>query len=338
MIIFAGSLLISSCMNEKTVMKAEQIPLEDFFRNPEKTAYQISPNGEYFSYKAPYESRMNIFAKKRGSDEAVRLTSETDRDIAGYFWPNNDQILYIKDDGGNENWKLYGVNIDGTGLICYTDYDNVRTEILEDLPEIPDQVIIGMNKRNPQVFDPYRLDIKTGDMEMLAENPGNIQSWIFDHDGKLRAAIAIVDGINSQILYRETENDEFTPVLTTNFKETVSPMFFTFDNKNVYALSNLGRDKVAVVVFDIKNGKELEVLYENPDYDISGLYYSRKRKVLTSASYQSYKRERHFFDEKTKGLFNKLTGHLPGYELGISAYNKAEDVFIVRTYSDRSRG
>ena len=338
MIIFAGSLLISSCMNEKTVMKAEQIPLEDFFRNPEKTAYQISPNGEYFSYKAPYESRMNIFAKKRGSDEAVRLTSETDRDIAGYFWPNNDQILYIKDDGGNENWKLYGVNIDGTGLICYTDYDNVRTEILEDLPEIPDQVIIGMNKRNPQVFDPYRLDIKTGDMEMLAENPGNIQSWIFDHDGKLRAAIAIVDGINSQILYRETENDEFTPVLTTNFKETVSPMFFTFDNKNVYALSNLGRDKVAVVVFDIKNGKELEVLYENPDYDISGLYYSRKRKVLTSASYQSYKRERHFFDEKTKGLFNKLTGHLPGYELGISAYNKAEDVFIVRTYSDRSLG
>ncbi len=338
MIIFAGSLLMSSCMNEKTVMKAEQIPLEDFFRNPEKTAYQISPNGEYFSYKAPYESRMNIFAKKRGSDEAVRLTSETDRDIAGYFWPNNDQILYIKDDGGNENWKLYGVNIDGTGLICYTDYENVRTEILEDLPEIPDQVIIGMNKRNPQVFDPYRLDIKTGDMEMLAENPGNIQSWIFDHNGRLRAAIAIVDGINSQILYRETEKDEFTPVLTTNFKETVSPMFFTFDNKNVYALSNLGRDKVAVVVFDIKNGKELEVLYENPDYDISGLYYSRKRKVLTSASYQSYKRERHFFDEKTKGLFNKLTEHLPGYEIGISAYNKAEDVFIVRTYSDRSLG
>lgn len=338
MIIFAGSLLISSCMNEKTIMKSEQIPLEDFFRNPEKTAYQISPNGEYFSYKAPYESRMNIFVKKRGSDTALRLTSETDRDIAGYFWPNNDQILYIKDDGGNENWKLYGVNIDGTGLICYTDYDNVRTEILEDLPEIPDQVIIGMNKRNPQVFDPYRLDIKTGDMEMLAENPGNIQSWIFDHEGRLRAAIAIVDGINSQILYRETENEEFTPVLTTNFKETVSPMFFTFDNKNVYALSNLGRDKVAVVVFDIKNGKEIEVLYENPDYDIGGLYYSRKRKVLTSASYQSYKRERHFFDEKTKGLFNKLTEHLPGYELGISASNKAEDVFIVRTYSDRSLG
>jgi len=338
MIIFAGSLLMTSCMNEKPIKKAEQIPLEDFFRNPDKTSYQISPNGEYFSYKAPYESRMNIFVKKRGADEALRLTSETDRDIAGYFWPNNEQILYIKDDGGNENWKLYSVNIDGTGLICYTDFDNVRTEILEDLPEIPDEVIIGMNKRNPQVFDPYRLNIKTGDMEMLAENPGNIQSWIFDHDGKLRAAIAIVDGINSQILYRDTEKDEFTPVLTTNFKETVSPMFFTFDNKNVYALSNLGRDKVAVVIFDIKNGKELEILYENPDYDISGLHYSRKRKELTSASYQSFKRERHFFDEKTKSLFSKLTGHLPGYELGISASNKAEDVFIVRTYSDRSLG
>lgn len=338
LIILAGVLLLSSCTNEPKIVKAKQIPLEDFFRNPEKSSYQISPDGKYYSYKAPYENRMNIFVQQVGSDESVRLTSETDRDIAGYFWPNNEQILYIKDDGGNENWKLYGVNIDGSNLVCFTDYEDVRTDIIDDLPDIPDEVIIGMNKRNPQVFDPYRLNIRTGKMEMLAENPGNIQGWIFDHDGKLRAATAIVDGINSQILYRETEKDDFKPVLTTSFKETVYPVFFTFDNKNVYAISNLNRDKTAVVLFDIKNGKELEVLYENPDYDISGLYYSRKRKVLTSASFESYKRERYFFDEETKKLFQNLEKELGDYELGISAYNKAEDIFIVRTYSDRSLG
>jgi len=175
-------------------------------------------------------------------------------------------------------------------------------------------------------------------MEMLAENPGNIQGWIFDHEGKLRAATAIVDGINSQVLYRETEKDEFVPVLTTNFKESMSPVFFTFDNKNVYAISNLGRDKTAAVVFDIKNGKEIEVLYENKGYDVESMFYSRKRKVLTTANYYSDKRNRHFFDEETRQIVDRLQKELGQYELGISAVTDDENRMIVRTYSDKSLG
>ncbi len=111
-------------------MKAKQIPLEDFFKNPEKTGYQISPDGKFYSYMAPYESRLNVFVQERDAKEAIRITSETDRDIAGYFWPNNAQILYLKDDGGNENYKLYGVNIDGSNPVCFTDFEDVRTQII----------------------------------------------------------------------------------------------------------------------------------------------------------------------------------------------------------------
>ncbi|MCD4694890.1 MAG: S9 family peptidase [Bacteroidales bacterium] len=337
MILFSVA-ISASAQSELEPMKSKQIPLEDFFKNPEKSSYQISPNGEYFSFKAPFEKRMNVFIQKRGEEKAVRLTSETDRDIAGYFWPNNEQILYIKDDGGNENYKLYGVNIDGSNVVCFTDYEDVRTQIIDDLRDIPNEVIIGMNKRNPQVFDPYRLNIETGEMEMLAENPGNIQGWMFDHAGKLRVAFAIVDGVNIQLQYRDTEDEDFRPVLTTSFKESVDPAFFDFENKNVYATSNLGRDKSAVVLFDIANGKELEVLYENSDYDVSGVHYSRKRKVVTAASYTSWKRERHFFDNKTKELFGRLEKDLGDYEIAITAKNKEETVFIIRTYSDRSLG
>ncbi|MCB0805366.1 MAG: S9 family peptidase [Bacteroidales bacterium] len=333
------SLFLGSCNNaEKPPMKAKLIPLEDFFKNPEKSSYQISPDGKYFSYKAPYESRMNIFVQERGTDQATRLTSETDRDISSYFWPNNEQILYLKDDGGNENFKLYGVNIDGSNPICFTDFEDVRTTIIDDLPDIPGEVIIGLNKRNPQVFDPYRLNLETGEMTMLAENPGNIQGWMFDHDGKLRVAFAIVDGVNTSLLYRETEDDEWQDVLTTNFKENMSPYFFNFDNKNVIGTSNLGRDKSAVVEFDIANGKEVKVLYENPEFDVEGVFYSKKRKVLTSASYTSWKRERHFFDDETKKMLERLESELGDYELGITSYNKDESVFVVRTYSDRSLG
>ena len=332
-------LLAASCTNiEKKPMTAKQIPLEDFFKNPEQTSYQISPDGDYFSFTAPYENRMNIFIQKRGTDEVIQLTEETDRDIRGYFWPNNERVLYLKDTGGDENFKLYGVNIDKSNPIAYTEFDGVRTQIIDDLPDIPGEVIIGLNKRNPQVFDPYRLNLETGEMEMLAENPGNIQGWMFDHDGKLRVAFAITDGVNISLLYRETEADEWNNVLTTSFKDNVSPEFFTFDNKNVIATSNLGRDKSAVVVFDIANGKEIEVLYENPEFDVSSVSYSRKRKVMTSANYTSSKREKHYFDKQYEDLYKRFEKELGDYEIAITGLNKEEDVFIIRTYSDRSLG
>ena len=318
-------------------MQAKQIPLEDFFKNPEKSRYRISPDGKYYSYMAPYENRMNIFVQEIGSDDAIRLTSETDRDISNYFWKNPTRILFMKDTGGDENFRLYGVNVDGTNLVCFTDFPEVRTEIIDDLENVPTEVIIGMNKRNPQVFDPYRLNIETGKMEMLAENPGNIQGWMFDHDGKLRVALA-VDGVNTQVLFREKESDPFHPVLTTSFKETMNPQFFTFDNKNVYAVSNLGRDKTAAVIFDLTTGEEIEMLYENPDYDVDRLSYSKKRKVLTTASYESWKGERYFFDDEAKSIYDRLDQDLGDYEVVITGITKDEDKFIIRTYSDRSLG
>lgn len=337
-VIIMALFVFSGCNQQPKIVKAPLIPLEDFFKNPEKSSYKISPGGTYFSFKAPYEKRMNIFVQKIGADSAIRLTSETDRDIAGYFWANDNYILYLKDQGGDENFRLYGVNADGSNLTCYTPFEGVRTQIIDDLPEFPDDVIIGMNKRDPQVFDPYRLNVKTGQMKQLAENPGNIQQWIFDHEAKLRAAIAIVDGVNNQVLYRETEKDEFKPILTTSFKETMAPVMFTFDNKNVFALSNLGRDMLAVIVFDIKNGKEVEVLYENPGYDLDGVQYSKKRKVLTYVTYESDKTQRHYFDEESRNMMQNLEKKLAGYEFAVSSETDNEDRFMIRTYSDRSLG
>ncbi len=334
------TLLVLTLLTTSTLMaqKPPVIPLEDFFKNPEKSSFNISPDGKYISYMAPYESRMNIFVQKAGSEKATRITSETDRDIAGYYWANNSRILFLKDNGGDENFALYGVDMNGKNAKCLTCFEGVRTQIIDDLEDQPDFVIVGLNKRNPMVFDPYRLNINTGEMTMLAENPGNIQGWMTDHDGKLRIAMAIVDGINTQLLYRDTETEEFRPLLTTSFKESMSPEFFTFDNKKLYATSNIGRDKSVAVVFDPATSTETEVLFENEDFDLSGLSYSRKRKVLTAASYVSWKRERHFFDDQTKNMFAELEKLLPGYELSVSSSDKAEEKFIVRTYSDKSLG
>jgi dipeptidyl aminopeptidase/acylaminoacyl peptidase len=232
---------------------------------------------------------------------------------------------------------LFGVDKDGSNLIGLTDFENVVTHLIDDLEDIPEEIIVGLNKRNPQIFDPYRLNIETGELLMLAENPGNIQSWMTDHNGKLRIA-STTDGVNTSLLYRETEEDNFRTIITTNFKESINPLFFTFDNKQLYASSNIGRDKSAIILFDLEEGKEVKELFSHDEVDVQDLSYSRKRKVLTSISYTTDKAQRHFLDKESKESYEWLESKLGDYEIFISSSNKNEDIFIIRTYSDKSLG
>ena len=324
-------------VNPDKMTDNNHIPLRDFFKNPEKLAYKISKDGKYLSYLAPYNSRLNIFVQKIGDGEALRLTNESERDIRTYFWGNDDILLFLKDNNGDENYHLYAVDKNGGNTRDLTPFEDVKTVIIDELDEIESDVLIGINKRNREVFDVIRLNIITGEMKLAAENPGNISAWFTDHDGKIRVAIT-TDGVNSSILYRDNEDEQFKVVLTTSFKEMVMPLFFTFDNKYIYAASNLNRDKSAIVKFDVKNGKELELLYEHPEVDVSDLSYSKKRKVLTAISFVNWKRERVFLDEEIKAIFERLTRELGRYEISIADMNKEEDKFLVRTVSDRSFG
>jgi dipeptidyl aminopeptidase/acylaminoacyl peptidase len=232
---------------------------------------------------------------------------------------------------------LFAVDRDGTNQKDLTPFEKVRAGVVDDLKENADEMLIEMNKNNPQIFDVYRIDVNTGEMMEIAHNPGNITGWITDHDGKLRIALT-TDGVNTGILYRDSEDQEFKEIITTNFRETLYPAFFTFDNKDVYMISNLGRDKTAVVKYDIKNNKELEVIYENFDVDVSDLFYSRKRKVLVGVGFTTWKREYVLFDELSQKIFSDLESKLPGVEFVVSSENENEDKLLIRTYSDKSLG
>lgn len=351
-LIFGGILLLfNSCLfktpetdpkplkNDKINMPAPIIPLEDFFKNPDRSAFQLSPDGKYLAFLAPYQNRKNIFVQELGSDEvAKRITQVSDRDLSSFFWANNNQLVYIRDNGGDENFHLFAVSKDGRKEKDLTPFDEARVNIIDDLEDDDQHLIIGMNKRIPQVFDPYRLNVETGELELLAENPGNITSWITDHEGKLRIAIA-TDGVNSSILYRQTEADPFKTILETDFKQTVYPMYFDFEGKEeVYALSNLGRDKTAVVKMDIRTGKELEMIYEHPEVDVSYMSYSRKRKRPTTISYVTWKRSYEFVDQQVESLYKRLETELKDVEIVLTSTTKEEDKFIIRTFSDRSLG
>ncbi len=313
------------------------IPVRDFFRHPERSNFRISPDGKTLAFLQPYERRMNVYVQPIAGGEPKRLTNETARDIPDHFWKGPDRLVYVKDFGGDENFHVVAVNKDGSGLKDLTPFDGVRAEIIDQLRDFPDQLLVGLNKRNKEVFDAYRLDLRTGELELIAENPGNITSWLADHAGNIRGA-QTTDGVNTSFLYRDGASGPFRTVLTTSFRDSFSPLFFTFDNKSLYAASNLGRDKQAIVLVDPATAKEQKVLFGHPDVDVDGLSFSRKRKVLTTISYVTWKPQRKFLDAETEKLFAALEKQLPGYEFGIQSTTDDEDRFVVAAYNDRTPG
>lgn len=323
--------------NTNTPSKIRTIPLRDFFKNSERSHYKISNDGKYISFLAPYNSRMNLFVQERGKTDTRRLTEINDRDIANYFWGDKNTILFLKDNAGDENYHYYSVNINSGTIKELTPFEGVRVNLVDELEDIEGEILIEMNKRVPEIFDVYRLNYITGELNLIEENPGNVSRWITDHSGNIRAAMT-TDGVNTSLLYRKSKNENFEIKLTTDFRDSLVPLFFTFDNKMIYALSNIGRNTSAVVKYDIENAAETEVLYENPDVDASGLFYSRKRKVLTAVSYYTWKLQRIFLDDEMKEIFEKLSTELGNYELSISGKDDDENIYIVRTYSDRSLG
>jgi dipeptidyl aminopeptidase/acylaminoacyl peptidase len=333
-------ILLSQCKTEEPPKEepAKPVAVEEFFKDPQRAGYRISPNGEMIIYRAPHKGRMNVFFQKLGDTTARPLTEETERSIYNAEWESDDRIIYVKDIGGDENTHILSVKPDGSGLVDHTPFEKVQASVVDILEDRPDELLIQHNKRNAQVFDVYLLNTATGELKMVAENPGNISGWVTDHDGKIRAAVT-TDGVNSSLLYRETEKDKWKTVLTTSFRESISPVTFTFDNKNLFALSNLGRDKIALVEFDPNTAKEVKVVYENPDVDVNGFDYSKKRKVITQVNYETDKNQRHIVDEETKRIIQSIQTKLPAdYQFFIARKNKEEDKLLVFTNSDRYFG
>jgi len=313
------------------------IPMKDFFRNPETVSFRLSPDGQYLAFLKPWQTRLNVHVQKTGEDQVSRITSATERDIAGYFWASNSRIAYVQDKGGDENFRLYAVNIDGSEDKDLTPFEKVRVQLIDDLKDDDEHVLAGMNKRDPRFFDAYRVNVLTGEMEMIAQNPGNIVSWETDHEGKLRAAVTS-DGVNRSLLYRDTEKDDFEVLLTTSFKETLSPLFFTYDNKNLYVASNIGRDKTAIYEYDVKEKKQTNLLAENPDVDVENLLRSDKRKIVTGVSFYTDKRQYHFFDDERAKLQQDIESRLPGYEVTLTNTSRDETKALVYAGSDRTLG
>lgn len=336
-VVVALTTLLTSCRHEIKETPAPLIDVKTFFKNGEKATFRISPDGNYFSYRADYKGKSNIFVQKVSDSMAVRVTSDTLRSIFSYFW-KGDRIVYAQDIGGDENFQLFSVKSDGTDLKALTPFPGVRSDIIDALTDIngkEKELMVQINKRVKEYFDPYLLNIETGVLTLLYNNKENYDGWITDNSGVIRLA-SKTDGVNITWNYRNSEKDSFATLLTTSFKDIFTPASFDKDNKNIYALSNIGRDKVALVEYDPIIKKEVKELYANKDYDLSHAKYDRKKQSLTAVYWEAEKEEKHFFDKEWEEIQNSLNKKIENYQTEIISYDDARTKAIVATNSDRA--
>ena len=317
--------------------------VEDFFRLPEKSNYQLSPEGDYYAYMGPYERRQNIFVQKVGEEKAIRVTTETKRNIGSYMWASNNRLIFVKDSGGDENFKLFAVDRDGSNAKDLTPYDKVRIQLIDELREQENELIIGMNKNNLALFEPYRINIITGKIEQLAENTdpqAPISTWKTDHKGLLRLAARVVNGTDTELLYRDSEHEPFRTVIRHDFRENITPLIFDFETPHhIWVSSNHNRDRSVIIKMDMHSGEEIgTTLFEHPVVDVSKLGYSRRHKRLSFVSYDFEKRHYHFINPERKAIQEYLESQFGDVDITAISSDHKEENFIIRTGSDVTRG
>ncbi|MFN8256301.1 MAG: S9 family peptidase [Bacteroidales bacterium] len=338
LIALTALVLIAGCTPGSKVKEtpAPLIDMKNFFKNGEKDNFQISPDGKYYSYIASYKDMLNVYVQKIGDNNAIRVTNDTLRSIWNYFWKDN-RIVYLQDVGGDENYQIFSINANGKDLKAYTPFPGYRSYVLDVLSFIPGkekEMLIAINKRDKQYFDPYLLNIETGKLTIMYENKQNLDSWYTDNDGVIRMATK-TDGVNITYLYRNTGKDVFQELITTSFKETFYPQSFDAENKNIYVLSNIGRDKIALVEYDPVAKKEVKEIFAQPDYDLQGFVYDKKKKVIANVYWSGEKAEDFYFDKQRDTIWKKLLKQFNGYKVYFGSMDDEMKNGIIVVYNDK---
>ncbi len=318
----------------------------DYFARPKASNFQLSPNGKYLSYFEKDNNNNNhVYVKEIATGKVVRTIEEKEELVKGYGWVNNERLVFAMDQGGNENYHIYAANIDGSNVKDLTPFEGVQATILNNLKEQKDYIIIQMNKNNKQIFEPYKLNVNTGDLTQLFENDdvnNPISGYNFDKDGNLRAYYRMVNGTESELWYKDLETGEFNKIYHGKWYEGFSISRYNYASKNpdeAYVETNVGRDKSEIVLYDLKRNKEIKTLFSNPDYDVSGMRVSRKRNW--EIDYFTYEGEKYVLvpvSETYKKLYAKFQKEFPGKEVYITSSDDEETTYLLHVGSDRLYG
>jgi len=262
------------------------IPRKILFGNPDRAFVRISPDGAQISYLAPREGVLNVWVAPRHDPTAARpVTQDTGRGIRYYFWAyTNQHILYIQDKNGDENWRLYSVNLATDEVKDLTPFEGVQTQIKNVSPKLPDEVVVGLNNRNPQWHDIYRINIHTGAMVQLEQND-RFMDYIVDDDYRLLIAIQMTpDGGLEMYKSAASGGWESWDTIPGPDMLTTTPAGLNKSSTVLFMKDSRGRNTSAVIACNLET-KQSILLAEDPLADAEDVVFHPTEKHVQAVSF-----------------------------------------------------
>lgn len=310
------------------------IPREILFGNPERSSPRLSPDGKYLAYIAPDDKNvLQVWLRTVGQEDDRQLTADKKRGIRIFFWTYNaDQLMYMQDADGDENFHLYAVNIQSNIVRDLTPFQGVKAQPIGLDPKFPDEALVALNLNNPQKFDVYRINLKNGAVEFDTDNPGNIVSWTSDAQFQVRAAVASTPDGGSDLLLRETTDKEWDILRHWGPDEQGGPVTFSVDGKTLYIEGNHDANADRLLALDLATRQET-VIAQDPQYDLGGVMIQPITRVIQAVAFYKDKQEWQILDESIAEDFEAIAKVRPG-EFGISSRDLADKNWLVVYMTD----
>ena len=265
----------------------EMIPRATFFSNQGHDHPRVSPDGARLAWLQSSDGgALNLHVRTLGAgrqDEA-QITHDTGAGIFNYVWAADSRhILFLRDSDGDENHHLFAVDVGRGEMRDLTPFPGVKAQNLLVGLDHPNEVLVGLNRRDRRVFDMYRIALDTGSVRLDTENPGDVLGWTTDMQFVIRAATAFDPNDGSTIIRvrqppdRAGSDRPWTDVQRWPFAQ--SSMFgqmngasavagFTPDGRGLYVASSMGSDKVRLLTLDAVTGRQIAVVAEDAQSDV----------------------------------------------------------------------
>ncbi|MCI2430011.1 S9 family peptidase [Candidatus Acetothermia bacterium] len=267
----------------------ELIPRKILFDNPDRAMPRLSPDGQQLAYLAPRAGVLNVWVGPADHpDQAQPVTQDTGRGIRIFFWAyTNRHILYLQDQKGDENWRVYSVNLANSAIKDLTPLEGVRAEIQEVSRKFPLEILIRLNDRDPQLHDVYRVNIEHGHRELLMQNQENFFGFTTDEEYKIRLGMRFAPDGDSELL-RRTPQGLWEPFTQIPYEDSLTtwPIGFDLSGEYLYMVDSRSRDTAALVSVHLQSGEQA-VIAEDPKADISDvmIHPTQKRVQAVAATY-----------------------------------------------------
>jgi dipeptidyl aminopeptidase/acylaminoacyl peptidase len=327
----AVALFVTSCGSGGVKL----IPRTVLVGNPEKMMARLSPDGERLAYIAPVEDVLNVWVKTIGEDDDRVVTHDDNRGIFRYFWAHdNRHLMYLQDKDGDENWRLYAVDLTTDQVRDLTPYDNVQVRIVDVSKHHPNTIVILMNRQDERLHDVYRLELDSGELTLVARNPGNIVGWVTDADLAVRGAVAMTPTGGTELLIREEEDASWESVVTWSDEDNMTsfPVGFTKDGSSVYMIDSRNANAGRLVRFDLET-RELEVMAEDPIYDVGGVMVHPDSYEILAVSYTKARQEWVVLDDEVRDDFEAIRAVDDG-NFSITSFDHDFDTWSVAFMKD----